>query len=383
MQNKEMTMAVYLKMVWKWRKLVLRVTGIATLLAVVISLLLPKWWQSSAVVLPIEQQSGGASALQILGGLGLGGISSSVGESRLVAILRSRALLSLLINRFDLKAAYRKKTFDETLKALRDRMDVQVADEGQIVVAISDRDPRKACKMVEYILSALDSIDNQLNMNLAHLKRVFIGKRLQETRADLAAYQDSLEQFLAQEGILSINSQIDAAVEQAAWVQAEIAKVRIKLTLAKLSLSTDNPKVQELQLQLKEISRIYDEFYIDQGKKSFYPNFGDIPALQLTWMKLNQSIQYYTQLLEYLGQQYEQYRIEELKDLPTFQVLDTPRIPEKRFSPKRKLIVISVFLLTIIMMILLSLFMEIFQDDLQEIKKIIRSSRSDQDSAKT
>lgn len=55
---------------------------------------------------------------------------------------------------------------------------------------------------------------------------------------------------------------------------------------------------------------------------------------------MQRSIDYYAKLIEYLGPQYEQSKIEEKKDIPTLQILDYAVRPERKAKPKRSLIVI-------------------------------------------
>ena len=51
---------------------------------------------------------------------------------------------------------------------------------------------------------------------------------------------------------------------------------------------------------------------------------------------LYRNVIYYTKLLEFLGPQYEQAKIEETKDVSTIKVIR----PEKRYSPRQVIIVI-------------------------------------------
>ena len=47
----------------------------------------------------------------------------------------------------------------------------------------------------------------------------------------------------------------------------------------------------------------------------------------------------------FVGAQLEEAKIEEIKDIPTFQILDYPQVPDKKFKPSRSKIVIASFLL--------------------------------------
>jgi uncharacterized protein involved in exopolysaccharide biosynthesis len=50
--------------------------------------------------------------------------------------------------------------------------------------------------------------------------------------------------------------------------------------------------------------------------------------------------------------EYEEAKIEEAKDIPTVQVLDEAKIPERKSMPRRVLLVVSTFLVNIILNVL-------------------------------
>ncbi|MFO7891950.1 MAG: GNVR domain-containing protein [bacterium] len=60
-------------------------------------------------------------------------------------------------------------------------------------------------------------------------------------------------------------------------------------------------------------------------------------------------------MLEYLAPQYEQAKIQEMKDVPTIQVIDWATRPEWKSKPKRAYIVILSFLISFMVSILLVL----------------------------
>jgi uncharacterized protein involved in exopolysaccharide biosynthesis len=77
-----------------------------------------------------------------------------------------------------------------------------------------------------------------------------------------------------------------------------------------------------------------------------------LPEIEKEFLQLEREIKYYTELLQFLGPQYEQAKIAEARNIPTVQVLDEAVRPEKKDKPKRKIIVVITFLLTFFMSIL-------------------------------
>ena len=50
-----------------WRPLIVRIVGVACVVSVIVSLLLPRWYTGRATILPPQEGEGGPSLLQMLG----------------------------------------------------------------------------------------------------------------------------------------------------------------------------------------------------------------------------------------------------------------------------------------------------------------------------
>ncbi|MCK4339600.1 MAG: hypothetical protein KAW87_06410, partial [Candidatus Cloacimonetes bacterium] len=101
-----------------------------------------------------------------------------------------------------------------------------------------------------------------------------------------------------------------------------------------------------------------NEFYSEASSEKLFLNFDKIPDMEKEYLQLKRKAEYYAKLLEYLGPQYEQAKIEEAKDVPTVQVLDKAVRPERKEKPKRIIIVFGAFLISSLMSILMSFIVE-------------------------
>ncbi|MBL7086271.1 MAG: hypothetical protein ISS28_04120, partial [Candidatus Cloacimonetes bacterium] len=75
----------------------------------------------------------------------------------------------------------------------------------------------------------------------------------------------------------------------------------------------------------------------------------NIPSIQKQFAQLKRKEVYFTKLLEYLGPQFEQAKIDEAKDVPTVQVLDKAVRPEWKSKPKRIIIVFGSLIFSILL----------------------------------
>jgi len=79
----------------------------------------------------------------------------------------------------------------------------------------------------------------------------------------------------------------------------------------------------------------------DHREDKLFPLFSDIPDLEVELMGLQREIEIQSMLYAFLTQKYEESKIQEARDTPTIQILDAANKPEKRYQPKRQLMVVG------------------------------------------
>ena len=145
MEEREIDLLDYLRVLLKWRKLILSIF-IATCVGVgAISFLLPKWYTAKATVLPPQEQVGGLGSMLAkvpVGGLGISGVPTPA--SIYVAILKSRTVCEGVIRRLNLIPVYKAKNLEEAVLTLSRRTKIRVSKEGVVQVEVTDGSPRRA-----------------------------------------------------------------------------------------------------------------------------------------------------------------------------------------------------------------------------------------------
>ena len=140
--------------------------------------------------------------------------------------------------------------------------------------------------------------------------------------------------------------QVKVGVETAATFKAEIMKKQIELAIAQNSFDDDSHLVIKLKKEIEILEAKYKEFFTDDPSDKLMPNFKDIPKVGIKYMQLEKEIEYYFKIIEFLGPLYEKAKIDELKDVPTIQILDKAVRPEKKDKPVRSKYVLIFFMLT-------------------------------------
>src|ERR1039458_167169 len=127
---------------------ILKVTLAAALLALIVSLLLPKMYTATTTVLPPQQNQSTAIAmlgqLGAIAGLGSADLGLRNPDDLFVAMLGSRTIEDRLIDRFDLRRVYSVRQYQAARKTLEKRSKIVAGDEGLISISVTDRDPRRS-----------------------------------------------------------------------------------------------------------------------------------------------------------------------------------------------------------------------------------------------
>ena len=129
-----------LRPLWIKRRLIATIVSSITLVAIVVSLLLPKWYQATSVILSPKETTSSLGALGALGSFGVGMLGQDTETLRYLAILKSRVLAERMIVRFNLQEKYKQKTLDETIEVFRGNLNFFIDEESQVVVRMLDKD---------------------------------------------------------------------------------------------------------------------------------------------------------------------------------------------------------------------------------------------------
>jgi len=293
-------------------------------LSVLVSLLLPPWFQAQSTVLPPTE---GNDSFGIMAGLIQGAALSKIGmtttstASEIYAeILTSRTLQEDLVQTFHLDRLYKRKGMDRTLKELGRHVKVATGSSGLLVVQVEDRNPQRAADMANRLVEELDRFNRETLNTRAKRTREFLATRVADVQTRLRAAETALTAYEQKHGVV-------ADVSTVGGVASIIA--------------------QKLNLQVK---REYVSSYTSAGSAAVRSNDTEIaayerelarlPGLKNEGARLALDAEIQRRVFTMLTGQYEDARIQEMRDTPTITVLDRARPPELKVRPKRAVIVL-------------------------------------------
>jgi len=340
-ERKEINLIDFWNIIWKWKKLLISIVIIFTIISIGVSLMLPKWYKASAVILSPGKNDSPLSSMSILSDFGMGGLlGGDQNVFRYLAILKSRNLKDKVIKKFDFQKNYGLSDMDLIREEFEKNLKVDVGDENQVKISFYDRNQDHVHLVTNYIVDCLDSINISLSISNARNNRQFIETRVYEVIDSLNTISEKLSQFMKKHNIVSLEDQVSVGVERAAMLQSEIISKEVKLEVAKMLYADNNPQINIIELELKSLRQKYNELLEAEAGYELFPKFSKVSDLKIRLIKFQREVDYYTQLLKYLGPQYEQQKFEEAKTIPTLQVLDKAVRPERKAKPKRAIIVL-------------------------------------------
>lgn len=347
-------------LIFDWRRLVLRVTGAAAVVAVVVSLLLPNWYAATSTALPPHESRSGGTLVSMFTQLGMdlgasGLLSTTPATDVMIGVLKSRYVRGQVVDRFNLVAVYGSETRDHAVKELGDHVRVNTTAEGLIEVQVEDKDRQRAADMANAFMEFLDEYHREASVDQARRTREFVETALLDNRVRLEAASGDLRAFQESHGTIELTEQTRATVEALAALQTEHTALSIRRGVLASFATPDQVEIRGIDVRLEEIGSqislltggsMGDSAGTRASTGALIP-LSDIPGIGLELADLTREVVVRGRVLEFLSSQLEEARIQESKDLEIVSTLDTAVPPLKKIRPRRSIICILTVVLAL------------------------------------
>jgi uncharacterized protein involved in exopolysaccharide biosynthesis len=330
-------------------------TSVGLIIAVIIAVLLPARYTSTASLLPpgANNSSGAAMLAGQLSQLsGLGGGASLLGAAKTpadlyVGILKSRSIASELVKRFDLQHVYKikKESRAEKLLAARSTFGVGLKD-SIVTIDVTDASPARARDMANAYIDALRETNSRLALSEASQRRLFFGQQLAKEKDALADAEVDLKRTEEQSGLIAPAGQTASEIQTIAQTRAEISVRQVELSALLQSATDQNPDVVRLRSEIANLQGQLARMHSGSGQDAdtAIPT-SKVPALALDYVRKEREVKYHETLFEMLARQYESARLDEAREAPLIQILDPADYPDSKSGPPRMLIALGGLLL--------------------------------------
>ncbi|MGA7315422.1 MAG: Wzz/FepE/Etk N-terminal domain-containing protein [Silvibacterium sp.] len=350
MENNEISIIDLLIVLAERKRVIISITAAFAILAIAVSLILPKRYTATVTLLPPQQAPSVASALTSSLG-NLGGLAALSGGSfglknpndMYVAMLRSRTVEDAMVLKFGLMDEYRKRYASDARKSFENHTTVDgSAKDGLIRISIEDSDPNRAAELANGYVDQFRTLSAHLAITEASQRRLFFEQQLEQAKDNLATAEEALKSTELRTGLIELSSQSRALIESAASLRAQIAAKEVQIESLHTFATSENAQLiqaqQELEGLREQLAKLGGSANIDAGL--MVPK-GQVPQAALEYVRKLRDVKYYETIFDILAKQFEIAKLDEAKQGAIIQVVDKAIPPDKRSSPKRALIVLG------------------------------------------
>lgn len=361
--DEEINLLDYFRVVNKYKRLIIILCVGSVLITMIVSLLMPKMYESTVSILSPEETSSTQIPLSANPGIqeamsvfGMGQRSSAI----LVAILNSRSMTDTVIKKFKLLQIYKTDLIEDARKRLKSLTNISISKKNELIsITVQDTNPNRSADIANFYVTNLDLMSRKLALSRAKQSRLFIEKRLIQTEESLKKTEEKLMEFKTQHKLVAISEQAKTSIDAAAQLESEITALEVQLKVLESYATSAYPEVAKTKLRIKELKRKLDKMeYGKETKGELHIPFSKTPKLELELTRLLRELKVQEAVFELLTQQYEQAKISEAKDTPTVQILDKAIPSNKKCKPKIKLNMAIAGILSLFIGIFLSFFLE-------------------------
>lgn len=323
-----------------WAAILARRVRIAAVVLVVgvlaagVALWLKPWYAAEARLLPpieggdLMSNLAGAIESSALSQVGL--FPTSTASDVIVEILKSRRLRESLIVKFGLMKEYKCKNMDSALMALADHVSVSTTTSGVVILRTEAQSKNQAADMANFMVEELDLFNREVLNTRGKSMRRFLEQQIGEAQARMLQADSAITAYELKHGVLI------AGEESSMRGVSDIVSRRIALQVRRayvMSFSSESSaEVRAIDAELEAFDR----------------SLGPLPMIKNEGQRLTLDAAIHRRVFSMLTAQYEQARLEEMRDVPTITVLDRARPPDLKSRPRRGLIVLSAMMVALV-----------------------------------
>jgi uncharacterized protein involved in exopolysaccharide biosynthesis len=355
------------------KHIILRVTAVFAILAIVVSLLLPKSYTATVTLLPPQQNtSANATLSSQLGSVsGMAALSGNIGLKNpndiYVGMLQSRTIEDAMVQHFGLMQEYHAQYLSGARKAFEDHATIDDSGKDSLIrISIVDSDPQRAADIANGYVDQFRTLSEHLAITEASQRRLFFEQELEKAKDNLANAEEALKKTELSTGVIQPDSQARALIDSAASLRAEITAREVQIQGMQTYATAENSQLVQAQRELEglraQLAKL-DGTQDSPGGELIVPK-GRVPEANLEYLRKLRDVNYNDTIFEILARQYEAAKLDEAKEGALIQVVDPAIPPDRRSSPKRTLIVI----VTTAIGFLFGVFVALFQVGYRRLK---------------
>lgn len=328
--RKELPKLVKLIQKYFWK--IILVNAIVGAIAVIVLLILPEWYRSTAVVIS-EQQDNQLNVTSVaLSNFGIaGGLFGQNEETlRYLRYLNSRTIADNVIDKFDLMTEWDKETRFKTYDKLRDDVAFVDNEDGSISISvIYKKDAQKAADIANYYVEELIKMIKKYESNYKN----YVEKVYNEQNKKLYEIEEKFGKFQAETGIYDLETQTGLVFEALTELEVQKIQLEIQRDIYKSTSESNDPRINELESQIL----IVDKKIRDYKSNNSYSNIAvdKLSDQGIDYLRQYRDIMVQEQIVQFLAIEFEQSKLSSQKEESKLNVIDYAVPADMKSKPKR------------------------------------------------
>lgn len=276
------------------------IVGVCTLVALVISFLLPKQYESTTLVQTRTAAkmdiSGAAGAMAALGLGGLGGGSVASPTTNYIELMKSRTVLDPIIDSID----FGTEKKPDAKSFAKSHLDIKNTKGTNLIeVTARGKSPEEAQQISQNVVDNFLLMQTDMNQQTQSLLMKFLDERINGTKQEAEEAEDKLAQFSREHKVYSPADQEKAVIEQMAAFDKAIGEVEVAARSAQASLDAANEKLGE-QKSASRAYNISDNATVQKIRDQIVAKRLEIVGLEQNYTDIHPSVQRAQKELEQL-----------------------------------------------------------------------------------
>ena len=335
------------------------VTALVTMLSIVVSLMLPNEFRSSANLMPANTPAIGLDLLTRSSGLG--GLASNLLRTRSSAfdrffvLLETHTVKKRVIDQFNLIEVYdtgaNQYPLIDAMKRLDANTNFETFEEGNMLIEVWDEDPTRAKELTDFYVQLINEYNIEISSTEASKFKEFIGDKYAEVLASVDSIQSRTIDFQRQYGVIEFDTQASEYLGAITAVTVQLYEAELKLKMVSENARENNPIYLRQLQQVNALKSTLASMYNNTNPNDVILNFSQLPEISTQYVRLKAEAEIQQEMLKFIIPIFENARMEEAKSIPGLVVVDEPFVAERKDRPKRSLIVIGAFMSTFLLMI--------------------------------
>ena len=352
LQEDEIDLFELLAVLKKYWKLIVVFPVIVAILVAGYSLLMPNYYKAQGTIF-VHSSSGGSGMLASLmgslpiGGL-MGGLGGGGGANYLTCFLQSATMSDYIIKTFGIAtnpAIIGDKLpdpdepiiYDDILKMMEKI--VSVDNDAKTGLITISAETMNATTSAEIVAAYIDRL-GKFSMGPQKEKRIFIEKQLALVGKELEVTENEYKNFQDKHKMFALDKQTAAAIDKMALLETQRVTSNISLEMQQSLLKSSGNVAELVKMEAQKVAEEAKTEAIKKEIGEMEKELATLPDVSMEFLRLQRNLKVKEKVYAVLTEQYEMAKITEAEEGSQFEVIDQPRIPERKSKPKRAIMVI-------------------------------------------